>query len=565
MQPNKIQISLRPQSEDLVREISLKHNLTRLTAGVLAARGLAPGAELELFLNPNLEQQLPDLFKVKGLRDACELLKGRRGSKIAICCDYDVDGLTSGTLLLESLQSLGFHCQIFVPNRFTEGYGLSAALVQRVKESECDILITVDYGTTNVKEFAQVRELGLSSIIIDHHQISSEVPEVDAFINPNQEGCALHDQALCSAALTWCFLAGLHHTLSCSWNKYGALDLVSLATVCDMVPLKGLNRALAAHGIKALESSERPGLLALRNVSGVNKVSCTAVGFNLGPRINAAGRMADGGAVIDLFTTNDTIKARHLAEKLERLNLRRQKTEEEIKSIAVAEVEKSSTELPEALVIANPEFHTGVIGIVAQRLVEIYNRPAVVLGIDNGVFKGSVRGCLGFDVVDALRSCSSHLLKFGGHKAAGGCSLAPEKLDDFKLSFLTYAKKFFASSDFARLIEADTEAQLSEISLKSVNELQRLAPFGLGHPAPRILLKGLVLSDFDILKGKHLKLVLSSPKEGMSATALMWNTKSVPGISKGERVNIVARPEVNSFRGQVSLQLQLLAIEPSRA
>jgi single-stranded-DNA-specific exonuclease len=330
-----------------------------------------------------------------------------------------------------------------------------------------------------------------------------------------------------------------------------------------MVPLRGLNRALAAHGIKALENSERPGLLAFRNVSGVNKVSCTAVGFNLGPRINAAGRMADGAAVIDLFTTSDTIKARQLAEKLERLNLRRQKTEEEIKGIAVAEVESSFPNLPEALVVANPQFHTGVIGIVAQRLVEIYNRPTVVLGLDNGIFKGSVRGCLGFDVVDALKNCSSHLLKYGGHKAAGGCSLAPENLQNFKQSFLSYAKNFFTNSDFARLIEADTEAQLSEISLKSVSELQRLAPFGLGHPAPRILLRGLVLSECDVLKGKHLKLVLHSAHEGMSATALMWNTKSVPGISKGERVNIVARPEINSFRGQVSLQLQLLAIEPS--
>jgi single-stranded-DNA-specific exonuclease len=215
MKSNKINISLRPQSEDLVREISLKHNLTRLTSGVLAARGIEPGPELELFLNPNLEAQLPDLFEVKGIKDACELLRVHRGSKVAICCDYDVDGLTSGTLLLESLQALGFHCQIFVPNRFTEGYGLSAALVQRVKEAACDILITVDYGTTNVKEFAQVKALGLSSIIIDHHQLAAEVPDVHAFINPNQGGCALQQQALCSAALTWCFLSALHQHLSC--------------------------------------------------------------------------------------------------------------------------------------------------------------------------------------------------------------------------------------------------------------------------------------------------------------------------------------------------------------
>lgn len=560
---DKVILKVKPQHEEAALEIRTSHKLSPLTARVLAARGLNVGAELHDFLNPELKRQFPDLSKVKGVQAACDLLAANPKARIAICCDYDVDGLTSGTILLETLQRFGYSCVVFVPNRFSDGYGLSASLIEKVQAAGCDLLLTVDYGTTNLKEFDELKSKNIKTIVIDHHQLAERSPDVDAFINPNQADCVLADQQLCAAGLAWCFLCALSKKLKNAWNARSVLDLVALATICDMVPLKGLNRAIATEGIEALTSSSRSGIIALKNVTGVTTVTCSTVGFTIGPRINAAGRMADGAVAIELLSTSDSFKARQLAEKLDRLNQKRQQVEEDIKMSAINMVTSEGPKIPAALVVGDASFHTGVVGIVAQRLVEHFNRPAVVLGVDGDLMKGSVRGIAGFDVVAALKSCEQYLIKFGGHKSAGGCSLKPENLQLFKEQFQKYAEEVLTISDFARQVEADTTANLSEVNKRSVQELQSLAPFGLGHPAPRLLLEKLTLSNYELLKGKHLKISLTSVEEGMTATALMWNTKGLAsGLKLGHRVSVIAKPEFNSFRGQTSIQLQLIAISP---
>jgi single-stranded-DNA-specific exonuclease len=535
---------------------------------ILAARGYTPGPELESYLEPTLKNGLPDPSKLMNLAAAAKLIADvhRSGGAVAICCDFDVDGLSGGSVVHDFLNAAGVSSKVFVPDRFVDGYGLNEKTVRDIAEQGFKALLTIDFGTTNVNEILVAKALGLKTVIVDHHHISAPPAPADVFVNPHQEGCGFAKGVACAAGLAWYLVVALKRELQGESKEVqaidarGYLDLACLGTICDMVPLVGLNRVIAKKGLELLSETRRPGLRALRNVIGIKgNVGCSDVSFGIGPRLNAAGRIVHGELVVDLLTTKDSNKADKLARQLNDLNAERQNVEQAVKQEAISLVEKSGG--PDwGLVVWNPEFHTGVIGIVAQRLVEHFYRPSAVMGMDTpGVFKGSVRGIKGFSVIETLAACRDHLMKFGGHEGAGGFSVKEENLETFKKKFVAECKKRLEKLEVVPFVDADTETNLNEITVDLVNELSSLAPFGMGNPAPTVLLKNLRVVEVKQLKGLHLKALFSDGKRFISG--VMWRQPSHPSLKPNNQVDIVCRPEVSTFNGTIELQANLQAVQ----
>ncbi len=558
-------IRVKPQDLTRAKEIERACDLNPIVARVLAARGFKPGAELDNYLSPTLRQGLPDPSMLKNLREAAKLLIDchRSGKSIAICCDFDVDGLSGGSVVYDFFLHAGISAQVFVPDRFVDGYGLNERVVREIAAKGFGCLLTIDFGTTNVKELTVARDLGLKTVVVDHHHISADPPPADVFVNPHQKGCGFADKIACAAGLAWYLVLGLRKELgSEDIDAKRYLDLACLGTICDMVPLIGLNRVIAKRGLEILSDTKRPGLRALRNVIGIKgSVGCGDVSFGIGPRLNAAGRIVHGELVVDLLTTHDTAKADKLARQLNQLNLERQEIENAVKSEAIAVIEKSGGP-GWGIAVWNPEFHTGVIGIVAQRLVEHFYRPSAVMGMDTpGIFKGSVRGIKGFSVVEALGAVSRYLLKFGGHEGAGGFSVAEENLESFRSAWIGECERRLAELETTPFVDADTETSLSEITLRLVDDLNALAPFGVGNPTPTVVIRNLRVVEVKDIKGAHLKTVFSDGKRFLAG--VMWRQPSHPALYPNATVDIAFRPDINTYGGNTELQATLQAVELS--
>jgi len=399
----------------------------------LAARGFTVDERLSQFLSPSLQDGLLPPQSLKNLDEACIRIAQaiERDEIIAITNDFDVDGLSGGAQLCAFLSSVGAKIISFVPDRFSDGYGLNKRIIDDAVASNASLIITVDFGTKNKAELVYARSKGLCSIVIDHHHVGMESCDADIFINPQQKDCGFAEGTLSAAGLCWYLIIGLRKRLTRALEIKARdfLDLACLGTVCDMVPLVGVNRVIAKRGLELLTHTKRPGLVALKEVLGINReVRCHDIGFGIGPRINAAGRLISGSVVIELLTTNSATVARRIAKQLHDLNDERQKVEKGVKESADKFI-KSGNILPWGMVVWGADFHTGVIGIVAQRLTEEYYRPAAVLGADGeGVFKGSVRSISGISVVSLLEKLEHLLIKYGGHEGAGGFSIEAKNL-----------------------------------------------------------------------------------------------------------------------------------------
>lgn len=554
-------IKLKTQNEAAAASISEKYCISEVAARILAARSFKADDNLKQYLLPSLKEGLPDPGLLYNLNKACALLAKHIEKKdsIAICCDFDVDGLSGGSLVSRFFHDIGVSHRVFVPDRFAEGYGLNENMIRRIAEEKFSAILTIDYGTSNKKEIAIARSLGLSTIVLDHHHVGSNDPEADVFVNPQQKNCGFADGILCAAGLSWYLIAALRNHVpggsSIDVRRY--LDLACLGTICDMVPLIGANRVIARRGLETLTVTTRPGLIALKQIIGINgEVNGGHIGFGIGPRINAAGRMLHGELVTELLVTDDSKRAMKLARRLNRLNQQRQDIEARMKEQAVRRVEQLSS-LPWGILVWDEAFHTGVIGIVAQRLAESFYRPAIVAGADNGIFKGSVRGISGFSVIDALTELGDHLIKFGGHSGAGGFSIEPSKIENFARAFNELCKKSLADIETEPCVYADTTCLLSEIHPTLVEEFASFAPFGVGNPSPQILIKQLEVRKVQVLKNAHLKCWLSDGHTEIPA--VMWSHTEHPSLYEGNTVDVAGKPGVNLFRGNKEMQLTLQA------
>ncbi|RIL11967.1 MAG: single-stranded-DNA-specific exonuclease RecJ [Proteobacteria bacterium] len=569
--PSYKAIGLKSQNPKEAERIAEEFDLSPIAAAVLAARGFKADRKLKHFLSPSLKEGLPDPKELLNLEAACELVLdvARRNMAIAVCCDFDVDGLSGGSQVHHFLVSLGIKYQVFVPDRFEDGYGLNERMIRQIAEAGFALLIAIDFGTTNLNELTLAKKLGLKTIVIDHHHVGGKKPPCDIFINPQQSGCGFADELLCASGLAWYFVLGLRGKLKGAFKEAGQidaklyLDLACLGTICDMVPLIGPNRVIAKRGLELLSATTRPGLLALKGVAGVKSdVSCYDISFGIGPRLNAAGRMVHGQQVVELLTTDDRSLADSLAQRLNRLNAERQETEAKVKELALEQLKEtySGGALPTGLVVWDERFHTGVVGLVAQRLVETFYRPSVVLGRDSpGIFKGSVRGVKNFNVVEALAACKENLIKYGGHEGAGGLSLDQGSLEKFRVAFIGECERRLEEQDRDPVSEADTEVELGEIGLELIKEFKSFAPFGMGNPNPQLLVRNLRVVDIRELKSAHLKATLSDGRRQIAG--LLWRQTYHPALKKGGKVNAVFRPDINNFNGMTEIQAHLQAIE----
>jgi len=565
----------------LARELAASAGISEIAARILVCRGILDVEAMRKFLTPNLREQLPNPATIKNILPAADLLLDfvQSGEQITVYNDFDVDGITSASQLWLYLSALGAKVNTYTPSRFAEGYGLVLAAVERMAAAGTKLLVTVDCGISSVKEFALAKRLGMKSIVLDHH-IPGELPPADVVVDPAQEGCPFQEHKLAAAGLIWMLLIVLRQRAAARWpekiekgelvlpDPKDFLDLAALGTICDMVPLTGVNRVIAHRGVEALRVTRRPGIVALKQVAGVEsnpRFGSGHVGFHLGPRINAAGRLAEASDVLMMLTTQDSDKAKTIASRIDRLNAERRRIEEEVR-IACVEMLAVQEELlsHRALTIFGKDFHVGVIGIVAQRLVEQYHRPAAVMapgeiigakGERKPVIKGSVRSVPGFHVAEMLQRLSHCLITHGGHSEAGGFSVAFEKLEEFQAGFVALANEALANDLLRKRVSADVEAEFSELDFELVNELMRFAPFGVGNPSPVLVSRGVNVESVSALSDKHLKVRFSQGRYFL--TALCWGFQGHALLQKGERVSIAYQPEINTYQGVSSVQLNL--------
>ncbi len=561
-------IKLLPQNLEVAREIEQKHGVSSVISKILAARNYQCDQVLADYLNPTLQNSLPNPDQLKNLTAAgeliCEIVK--KNQSIAICCDFDVDGLTGASQVKAFFDELNISSEVFVPDRFKEGYGLNQKMIEDSKAAGHGLIICIDYGTTNIKELELARAYGIKTIVVDHHH-ASQNPPADVFVNPEQAGCGFAGKVLCSAGLAWYLLIILKKSLILVKPKVKEidlreyLDLASLGTICDMVPLTGVNRVIAQKGLEQLTDSKRLGIQALKKVIGIKgPVQGHHVGFGFGPRINAAGRMMSGQMIIKLLTTKQEEEAKKIATRLDKLNQDRQEVEAKIKERAKQLINQSAT-IPHGLTVWGDNYHTGVIGIVAQRLAESFYRPAIVMGKDQGKLKGSVRGIPGFSVVGALAELSSFFDKFGGHTGAGGFTLKENNPEELAIAFDQVCKKNLETVELVPSIKADTIVDFSELDLKLCEDLKSLAPFGMANPGAQLMIQNLRVRDISLLKNNHLKVTLTDGKKYL--TGFLWQTARHPALFPGAAVEIVCKPEVNEFNGNLSVQLNIQACQSS--
>ena len=535
-----------------------------LVAQVLWRRGLRSAEEADRFLRPSLAD-LPDPALLAGIGPAVARLARaiEAGERITAYGDYDVDGVTSTTLLVSFLRALGAQVDHYVPHRLEEGYGLNLEAVARLAARGTRLLVTLDCGVTAVAEIDEAIRLGVDVVVVDHHTTPAELPRAAAILNPWQPGCAYPTRNLCAVGVTFLLCTALRRHLRERGffarrpepNLKAFLDLVAIGTVADVVPLTGANRILVHAGLQVLARTQRVGLRALKRAAGLpveGPITAGQIGFRLGPRINAAGRLDDAGRAVELLLCEDPLRADALARELDAANAERQRLERAIAEEALA----MGAARPDArgLVLWGEGWHPGVVGIVASRVVERLHRPAVVIGFDpaTGEGKGSGRSIASFHLHDALAACSAHLARFGGHAHAAGVTVERDRVEAFAAAFERYAAERLSPEDLVPTCRLDGALAPAEIDESLCAALETLAPFGAGNPEPVIALRG-VRASGRIVGDNHLKLSL---RDAPLLDAI--------GFGLGERIDLLAGPidlactvGFDEWRGERRLQLKL--------
>ena len=558
-----------------VRELAAALGVTELVATLLANRHLAAPDEARSFLAPRLAS-LPEPSTMKDMARAVDRIVAALERREVVCVwgDYDVDGVTSAAQLITFFRSLGVAVRHVVPDRFTEGYGLNSAGISAEADAGVTLLISVDCGISNVSEVDVAQARGVDVIVVDHHLVPAVVPRAHAILNPHQEGCAYPDKRLAACGVTWVLLIALRARLrERGWFRArpepdlrDLLDLTAIGTVADMVPLLGVNRVIAAAGLERIGSSQRPGVRALCEVASVapDRVTAGTVGFHLGPRINAAGRMAHASAGVALMTTEDPAEAATIAAGVDAYNLERREVQSAIFEEAVAAVlAEGDPAERRSIVLARPGWHTGVLGIVASKLVERFHRPTLLLAIEGDEAKGSARSIPGFRLVAHLDRIAHLIVKYGGHDHAAGLTVATERLAAFTAALEAEARAALTPEQLVRRLKLDAEVPLSWLGEPLVHDTKRLAPYGQGNAEPTFLARDVHVFDARLVGAdrRHVKLRLDAgPGRAVDGIAF-GQASDLP--RPGDRVDVAWVPEVNLFGGERRLEVRIKALRPA--
>jgi single-stranded-DNA-specific exonuclease len=547
--------------------LSSKASISPVLAQVLVNRGIKDVASIRDFLYPSLDN-LHDPFLMPDMERAVERLKIAidRNETIFIHGDYDADGITSTALLMIILKEFGLKTFYHIPNRTTEGYGLSPLGIQKARACETTLIVTADCGISSVEEVLSARSMGMDVIITDHHEPSESLPDAIAVINPHRVDSTYPFKYLAGVGVVFKLIQALNRDSRFKIQNSKLeelLDLVALGTIADSVPLVGENRIFAVFGLKEINKATcRTGIKALKGVSGVNnkELHSGLLSYTLIPRVNAAGRLDDAGQVVELFLTDNESKAQNIAALLEEQNRKRQKIENEVLKSALEMIDPDR--LDSAIVLSSPEWHPGVIGIVASRLVDMFYRPIFLFSIKESIAKGSARSIPPLNLYKAIADCSDILIGFGGHRQAAGLKLATENLSIFKEKIINIVERKLSDSDMIPVLEIDAAVKFSDINFNLIKELSLLEPYGDSNKEPVFGAKGARIVDLKIVGNNHLKMQLR--QESINIDTIGFNMgNQLEKIEIDSPLDVAFVPCINEWNGTRTLQLNLKAIRPS--
>jgi len=553
--------TIEPCDRDAVARLSRELSLSPTTAAVLVRRGYEQPARARAFLDGALPGHDP--FALGDMVAACDAIRGAvaAGRRICVHGDYDADGICATALAVLILRELGADVEWHLPSRFDEGYGVRSETLSRLAGDGCGLVLSVDCGITATAEVAAAKALGLEIVVSDHHRPAEELPDCP-LVGPYRDAAYPFGE-LCGTGVVFKLGQALLGAESAPLLRH--LDLVGIATIADVVPLVDENRGLAIAGLRALASTQKPGLRELMKVARVDPAAADAasVGFRLAPRLNAAGRLGHPEAALELLLTDDREQAVRLAQRLDGLNRDRQAVEERILREAVEEVESwpEAKQRRRGYVLAREEWHEGVIGIVASRLVERYHRPVVLIAGGEREWKGSGRSTGSFDLHGGLAACSKHLVRFGGHRAAAGLSIEPAQVEAFSEAFAVNADASLPEEQLQPRTVIDALVHGSELTLDLCAELARLAPFGLANPGVTLLVAGCELSDVATVgDGKHLRFRVKDGVRDAGSAIAFGLGRQLDRFRQELQFDVAFRLEENHWNGTVAPQLVIRRI-----
>ncbi|GAB2672650.1 single-stranded-DNA-specific exonuclease RecJ [Paenibacillus thermoaerophilus] len=545
------------QAAKLAEELKLHP----VVADVLVSRGYADPESAGRFLRADLAD-VHDPYLLDGMKEAVGRIRLalERGERIRIYGDYDADGVSSTSLMVRLMRRLGADFDYYIPHRVREGYGLNHAAVEETAAGGFGLIVTVDTGISAVEQVERARELGVDVVVTDHHEPPEVLPQAAAIVNPKKTGCPYPYKSLAGVGVAFKLAHALLGRLPEEW-----LDLVALGTIADLMPLDGENRIFVKHGLERISGTEQPGLRALLGVAGVSEgqpVTAGQVGFALGPRLNAGGRLEHAGDAVELLTTEDRETALRLADRLDALNRERQQIVEETTEEALAMWEEEAALGRRVAVLAREGWNVGVIGIVASKVLERAYRPTLILGIDpgTGTAKGSARSIPGFDIHKALTECADLLEHYGGHTAAAGLTIRTDRIPELRDRLDALARAWLREEDYTPLLKADGVRRLEDATLESIGQLERLAPFGMGNPSPRFVIKGVRIDGRRTMgkDNRHMKLTLLGEDGGCRVEAVGFQMAGLlPQLSQTAELDVLAEWSINEWNGKRSPQLVL--------
>lgn len=550
--------------EEKIDEIVKKFNVPELLATVLVNRGIVDDEEIRVFLNPT-RSDFHDPYLMPDMEIAVErIIKAiNNQEKVIIYGDYDVDGITSITVLKKFLKTCGLEADYYIPNRLSEGYGLNKAAIDYIKEKEYTLIITVDCGISGIEEIEYANSLGIETIVTDHHEPMEVLPPAVAIVDLKRKDNDTYPfKSLAGCGVVFKLTQALGMRLGIDEKEYlKYLDIVCVGTISDIVPLVDENRVIAKLGLKLVEVTRNPGLKALLNASGYKVVNSNTISFGIAPRINACGRMGYEEEALKLFLTENLVQASEITERLNKYNRDRQEIEKNIYDEAIKMMEKEDSNA-QSIVLGSNNWHHGVIGIVSSKITEMYFKPSILICFEGEDGKGSGRSIPGFDLHEALAETAKYLEKYGGHEMAVGLSLKKNNFNRFKEAFEKYVEEKDITG-IVPIIEIDKQISLKDIDSNIVKQLDLLEPFGEANRRPIFVYKNLKIDSIRALSdGKHLKMTLKDGNTIVNAIGFNMGQLSKEYMI-GDRIDVVGTLEINAYNGREMVQINVKDIMKS--
>lgn len=548
--------------ENKVENLARKYSLSKLLAKILVNRNIIEDEKINIFLNPT-RRDFYNPFLMPDMEKAVDrIIKAiNTHEKIMIFGDYDVDGITSITVLKKFLLDRGAHVSQYIPNRLYEGYGLNKEAIKHIVDEQYTLMITVDCGISGIEEIDYANSLGIETIVTDHHEPGDILPNALAVVDAKRKDNEYPFNQLAGVGVVFKLIQAISQKLNLEEKEYlKYLDIVCVGTISDIVPLIDENRVITKLGLKLVEVTKNIGLKTLLELSGYKRIDSSTISFGIAPRINACGRMGHAEEALKLFLTENEQEAREIALKLNEYNAKRQEIEKKIFDEAVEQIEQNNDD--EVIVLGKENWHHGVIGIVSSKITDLYFKPSILICFEEETGKGSGRSIPGFDLYEALSNCNKNIKRFGGHSMAIGITVEKEKFEDFKKDFIKYAHNSNIN-DIIPVVSIDEEIALKDISVRDVAELKLLEPFGEANKTPLFLLKNLKIHSIRALsEGKHLKLSLKDDNYWIDAIGFNLGHLSEE-YRIGDKVDVVGTLEINQYNGRESIQINLKDIRKS--